>query len=166
MRESLTSSPRLKRALKRSKANPNPQTPKRMKSRMKERYLTFEDYLTMGGALAASEFDELETIAEAHVDRYTFNRLRGEPSEKRPESLKLCVKMLIGLLERAAEKEADGLISSVSNDGVSVSYSASSPEQTETLLQNKIKSTVYLHLAAERAGDGTPLIFGGVINAL
>lgn len=133
---------------------------------MKERYLTFEDYLNMGGTLNATAFDELEAVAEMHVDRYTFNRLRDEPMETRPETLKLCIKMLIGILDRAAGQETDGQISSVSNDGVSVSYSVTSPEQADVVLRNKIKSMVYLHLAAERASDGTPLIFGGVVNAL
>lgn len=131
-----------------------------------ERYLTYDEYLGMGGTVNASDFDELERTARAYVDRYTFNRLRGESSEKRPEELRECVKMLIGILDRAAARENDGYISSVSNDGVSVSYSSESPEQADKVLQNKIKSTVYLHLAAEKASDGTPLIFGGVPNAL
>lgn len=133
---------------------------------MMERYLTFDEYLTLGGTVGSSEFDRLEAEARAYVDRYTFDRLRSEFESKRSDELKRCMKMLIEILftnETAAE---NGHVSSMSNDGVSISYSVASPEQEPLLLRNKIKSIIYLHLAAERTSDGTPLIFGGVLNAL
>lgn len=40
-------------------------------------YLTYEEYLNMGGTLNETDFDEYEVEAEILIDYYTFNRLQN-----------------------------------------------------------------------------------------
>lgn len=131
---------------------------------MGTRYLSYDEYVDLGGTLGAVEFGALEADAEGYIDRYTHGRLKAE--EHIPASVKPCAKKIICLLESQKGKEGQSIISTESNDGVSVSYNTLDPERAETLLQNKIKSAVYLYLAYERDSTGTPLIFGGVVDGL
>lgn len=131
---------------------------------MKPKYLSYDEYVDLGGTLGAVEFGTLESEAEYYIDRYTHGRLKTE--EHIPASVKPCAKKIIGLLETRKVKKGQSIISSESNDGVSVSYNTLDPERAEALLQNKIKSAVYLYLAYERSSEGVPLIFGGVVGGL
>lgn len=39
------------------------------------RYLTYEEYLELGGELAENAFNELERAAQHYIDYYTFDRI-------------------------------------------------------------------------------------------
>lgn len=124
------------------------------------KYLTYDEYIAMGGTLAASAFAARAAEAQAYIDRYTFRRLTT--AAEVPESVKHCMLALVDVLDRASTAQADAVVSSTSNDGVSVSYAVLSPDQMDERYQTKICETVQLWLMGETDGDGTPLLWRGV----
>ena len=64
-------------------------------------YLSYSEYLTMGGTLDNTAFLEYLIDAEMLIDWYTFHRLRGETEI--PERVKQCVFKLIYLADMKAK---------------------------------------------------------------
>lgn len=123
-------------------------------------FLTMDEYTDMGGIIEdESLFERLEYKAASFVNRSTFNRIRDETPVR--ESVKRCVFELIGLfdVERQADEQGVG-ISSVSNDGVSVSYSAS----RDTDVKTKAAQIVRDYLAMEEICGGITLLYKGVFT--
>jgi len=113
-------------------------------------YLTFSDYIDMGGTLTEAAYTRLEYKARRLIDAYTLNRVKA--LTETPESVKMLSFELICLGE---QDEEGGQIASVGNDGLSISYTAvDSKEQAESLIRS--------YLAGEVDADGTPLLFRGV----
>lgn len=88
-------------------------------------YLTLDEYKQMGGEAESGEFARLEAKAARLIDRATHSRL--ESGYGIPNSVRYCMYDLIcaiqaddGMGGAAAGRE----ISSMSNDGVSVSFTA------------------------------------------
>jgi hypothetical protein len=74
-------------------------------------YLSYTEYTEMGGQLTENEFNRLNFTAQAELDLQTFHRIT-----EADERVKQCIFALIGVSEVATN------ISSVSNDGYSISY--------------------------------------------
>lgn len=71
-----------------------------------ERYLTYEEYMGLGGTLDMMPFNLLELEARINIDRETQNRLKNV--ENIPMEVKLCMYNLIQGLEFDANyKDAD-----------------------------------------------------------
>ncbi len=89
-------------------------------------YLTYEDYRLLGGTLGITPFNLLEFEARRKIDIKTLNRLKGVPSEKIPQEVKLCIFKLIDAINDYASsiKSAteNGNIASENTDGYSVTY--------------------------------------------
>ena len=95
-------------------------------------YLTYAEYVEMGGTLDEATFKEYEFEARGLVDWYTFDRLKNE-EELSPE-VKECMYMLIkyitdknNLLKLGqpvieGSSEIAPQVVSYSNDGVSTTY--------------------------------------------
>ena len=115
------------------------------------KYLTYDEYITLGGSLNASDFALHAAEAQAYVDRYTFRRLR---------------KALVDVLCEIHKAQSGGVVSSESNDGVSVSYAVLSPEKSDERLNTIVPQTLYLWLSGETDSNGTPLLWRGVEDAL
>ena len=60
-------------------------------------YITYEEYVELGGMLDAASFAPVEVKAEGVVNWYTFNRLVNDETFK-PE-VKKCMAQLIDLLD-------------------------------------------------------------------
>lgn len=121
-------------------------------------YLTYADYVSLGGTLEEGEFNPLEFKAETKVNWYTFNRLaRDTEFDNR---VPLCVKAIIDILQRLENAKnglnADGSVSIVkqSNDGVSTDYNALSPSETIDKAEKEIAETIeqYLYKVKNKAG--------------
>lgn len=112
-------------------------------------YLNYEEYVDMGGTLNETAFSRLEFKAHKLIDQHTFGRLKelAEQSET--------VKKLVFELIALDQKEQNGVIQSVSNDGYSETYA---------VVQNEQKSVVLIaaYLSQEKTEDGTPLLYRGV----
>lgn len=112
-------------------------------------YLTLSEYREMGGSLDATAFSRLEFKARKIIDQHTFGRLMEltEQSET--------VKRLMFELMTVEQKEENGVIQSVSNDGYSETYATVNNEQKSTVL-------IAAYLSEEKTEDGTPLLYRGV----
>ena len=128
------------------------------------KYLTYDEYVAMGGTLEASEFAENAAEAQAHIDRHTFRRVRNMTVI--PDSVKACMFALADVLYSASASRTGEAIASESNDGVSVSYVTSSPTESDERLKSQIDKTICLWLSGEVDDSGTPLLWRGVDNAL
>ena len=88
-------------------------------------YLDYGDYAQMGGELEPDVYERLAAKAERLIDRATHARLKAQASV--PDSVKYCIMELIDAIQ--ADESMGGMsagreISSLSNDGVSVSFTA------------------------------------------
>ena len=149
-------------------------------------YLTYADYQNMGGTLDETTFNTFEYEAETIVNRYTFNRLKGETEY--PEELARCMFRLIYLAKLEADalllgkqvtvtKDAEGEvintaetsanIKSQSNDGVSVSYNSVDASDifgalSKNSKDNPLMNTVFRYLQGVRNSKGYRLTYRGL----
>lgn len=77
-------------------------------------YIIYEEYLAMGGKASAEAFPALEVRARKKLDYWTQGRITEPDAD-----VQLCMTMLIDQL--AAEASDELTVSSVSQDGVSLS---------------------------------------------
>lgn len=113
-------------------------------------YLTHAEYKKMGGSLDEAAFSRLEFKARKLIDQHTFGRLMGLTEQ--PET----VKRLVFELMVVEEKEQNGVLQSVSNDGYSETYAVANNEQKSTCL-------IAAYLSQEKTADGIPLLYCGVM---
>ncbi len=111
-------------------------------------YLTFDDYISIGGTLAETEFNRFEFRAERLIDNATQGRL--ENATTTPESVKRCMFELVTYLSKVAQNGDNSAVSSFSNDGYSVTYAE---QKTAT---QQIHDIIYDYLA------DTDLMYCGV----
>ena len=87
-------------------------------------YLTYEEYIGLGGELDLMPFNLLEFEARRQIDIRTFNRLKD--GENIPQEVKLCEYALINSINEFATSTSNvaskGNIASENTDGYSVSY--------------------------------------------
>ena len=88
-------------------------------------YLEYGDYAQMGGEIEPDVYERLAAKAERLIDRATHARLKAQASV--PDSVKYCIMELVNAIQ--ADESMGGMsagreISSMSNDGVSVSFTA------------------------------------------
>lgn len=132
-------------------------------------YLTYEEYLNMGGTLDETAFDNYLIDAEMLIDWYTFNRLENETVI--PEKVKKCVYKLISLsdmkskafvLGREVNGEGNASVASQSNDGVSISYNTISASQAFDLLKSESENIIKQYLNGVVNSLGRKLLYRGI----
>ena len=82
-------------------------------------YLTFLEYLDLGGTLKQTPFNLSEFEARKKIDVLTQNRLKK--AEDIPQEVKLCEYNIISKVDEYLKNNISG-ISSESTDGYSVTY--------------------------------------------
>ena len=96
----------------------------------KGQYLTYQEYLALGGTLDEMPFNLLEFNARKKIDERTFGRLVDKGQEY--QDVKLCVFKLIPILQSYDKYNMrDKSISSVNTDGYSESYDTPKEETTK-----------------------------------
>lgn len=88
-------------------------------------YLDYDSYAQMGGEIEPDVYERLAAKAERLIDRATHARLKAQASV--PMCVKYCIMELIDAIqadESMGSMSAGREISSMSNDGVSVSFAA------------------------------------------
>ena len=132
-------------------------------------YLTYEEYLNMGGTLDEAAFDNYLLDAEMLIDWYTFNRLEHETVI--PEKVKKCVYKLISLedmkskafvLGREVNGEGNASVASQSNDGVSISYNTISASQALDLIKSDAENIIKQYLNGVVKSLGRKLLYRGI----
>lgn len=84
-------------------------------------YLTYEEYQAYGGTLSNTDFDRFSFRAECELNNATFDRIKSIMPI--PECVKRCEYELVLYLYNNSQNGAVSNISSISNDGYSISYS-------------------------------------------
>lgn len=133
-------------------------------------YLTYIEYVEMGGTLDETAFDDLSFEAESIIKWWTFNRLDKE--ETIPKEVKKCMFKLISLINDKQQamivdiQSSDGTvqagIASESNDGVSTSYNTLSASEAVETFQTAIESTIGKYLQGVRNSLGHKLLYRGI----
>lgn len=134
-------------------------------------YLLYSEYVNMGGTLDEALFNELEFLAEAKVDWYTFNRLQNET--ELPDRLKRCMYALINLIYKvqqasmlgddgSGDSSINAAVASQSNDGVSVSYNVVSAQQAVELSEKEIKDIIEQGLQGVMNSLGRKVLYRGL----
>lgn len=124
-------------------------------------YLTFEEYISLGGRAAEAAFSRLEFAAEKRLDYFTQCRLHSDIEQR--ECVKLLIFELIGLAEKS-DLTAERTLSSVSNNGISTVFDPSimSTDVGRNYIKAEELRLVRQYLSGEVDASGTPLLFVGV----
>lgn len=125
-------------------------------------YLTYDEYLNMGGTLEEATFVNLEFEARTKVDYYTFNRLNKDTTYS--EAVKRCVYKIIELIQLKAQAMSSGNESSVasqSNDGFSVTFNTLNAQQALEASTNEILNTINMYLSFSENEAGKRLLYRG-----
>ena len=136
-------------------------------------YVSYPEYKELGGTLEESTFNSLVYEAQVKVDYYTFNRLKKDTVIS--EAVKRCIIKILDALhtfnqyEKMVTDVNNPIISSQSNDGVSISYGgylgSTTPADINTLsekLEKDIKAITHQYLQGETNEDGQLLLYRGV----
>lgn len=126
----------------------------------KNQYLTYDEYLQLGGTLDETPFNILELEARKNIDKYTFGRLQN--LEEQCNEVKVCEYRLINALNAYAisENQNKGVLSE-NTDGYSVSYGQAS-ENTSMAKISETRGIIKTYLAECKLEDGTPYLYVGV----
>lgn len=96
----------------------------------KGQYLTYQEYLALGGTLEEMPFNLLEYNARKKIDERTFGRLIDKGQEY--QEVKLCVYNMITTLNSYSSYDTQNkAISSENTDGYSISYGTPQKSTTE-----------------------------------
>lgn len=135
-------------------------------------YLTYTEYVNMGGTEEETAFNNLEFEAESLINWYTFNRLKNEDSY--PEEVKRLMYYIINLLVAtrnamnisssgsASSPQELNNIKSQSNDGVSVSYQTLSANDLIDKNKKAIEEAVDRYLQGVVNSLGQKLLYRGL----
>lgn len=122
------------------------------------RYLTYEEYLNIGGTLEKNAFERVIDRGCGIIDFYTLNRLRGvlEVSER----VKACVRDLCEYIyngETTNGKAITGKTQSAGGVSESESYAVKTDDETRAEMCGIVSD----YLASETDDNGTPLLYRG-----
>lgn len=124
-------------------------------------YLTYLEYQEMGGTLDETAFNRFSSRAEGLINKYTYRRLIGE--DDIPEAVKRCMFGLITIVNQQEQtlSATSGMIASRSNDGVSESYVAMSPDSIYQNLNSQIEDIIKGSLTGVYNSKKQRLLFKG-----
>ena len=124
----------------------------------KGQYLTYQEYLALGGTLDEMPFNLLEYNARKKIDERTFGRLVDKGQEY--QEVKLCVyKMITTLNSYSSYDTQNKAISSESTDGYSISYGT--PQKSTTEAKNSELEDVINSYLANVVIDNVPVLYRG-----
>ena len=123
-------------------------------------YLTYAEYTGYGGTLPEQDFTLFEYKCRKRIDYLTDSRVQA--MQVVPESVKMCMMMLIGI-DASAGVEAqinNPMVTSFSTDGYSESYGkAVGATEAEASMNATIRTSLY----GEVDDNGVPLLYRGVV---
>ena len=121
-------------------------------------YLTYQEYLALGGTLEEMPFNLLEYNARMKIDERTFGRLVDKGQEY--QEVKLCVyNMIITLNSYSSYNTQNKAISSESTDGYSISYGT--PQKSTTEAKNSELEDVIDTYLSNLIVDDVPVLYRG-----
>ena len=126
-------------------------------------YLTYDEYVAMGGTLAVAPFNLLEFEARKKIDLRTQRRLVGQ--ETIPEEVKVCEFQMISKINEYVEKSNNynANYASESIDGYSVTYLTAQEIGNVIKLHDQELEDIMLSQLFGAAVDGVAILYPGVI---
>lgn len=132
-------------------------------------YLSYNEYVDMGGTLDETAFSELAFEAQSQIDWWTFNRLQNEAEQC--EAVKKCMYRLIKLID--AQQKTTGIggdgsggvtgtIASQSNDGVSISYNVLSASEASQTIKEQLEGVIQRYLQGVKNSLGQKVLYRGL----
>ena len=123
-------------------------------------YLTYDEYLEIGGTLDLTAFRRNVDRACAIVDSYTQNRLQSvlEVSQR----VKACLRDLVEYL--ASNVSSGKAVTSKSQSAGGVSESESYATKTANDVSTDMLNIIYDYLSTEKDDNGTPLLYRGAMK--
>lgn len=122
-------------------------------------YLSYDEYVGLGGTLEETPFNILEYEAQLNIDNYTYGRLKNLEEQK--TETKMCIYNLMNTLQSYAIGNEKGKnVASENTDGYSVSYVGISRELTKAQ-KDEVKGIIETYLSECRLADGTPYLYIG-----
>ena len=123
-------------------------------------YLTYEEYVSMGGDLSESDFTQEEFKARKRIDYWTDSRVSGMQTV--PGAVKQC---MMELIKANAKYDAcaiadNPLVESFSTDGYTENY-GSAEEQLSMIQASLYRSAKHL-LFGKTDDNGIPLLYRGI----
>lgn len=130
-------------------------------------YLTYNDYVELGGTLPETIFYDLATEAATVVDDLTFCRLQNE--KHIDHKVKLLMYKLINLLQLRNDSlyskgGEGGVIKSQSNDGVSITYGGMDAKAIYDIAQENIHTSIKNYLRGVRDSKGRLVLYRGIYS--
>ena len=123
-------------------------------------YLTYQEYLALGGTLDEMPFNLLEYNARMKINEGTFGRLVDKGQEY--QEVKLCVYNMITTLNSYSSYDTQNkAISSESTDGYSISYGT--PQKSITEAKNSELEDIMNSYLANVVIDNIPVLYRGQI---
>lgn len=107
-------------------------------------YLTYQEYVELGGTLSQMPFNLLEFNARKQIDINTKNRLKG--IDEIPQEVKLCVFYLINAIDNFMKATDKGNIASENIDGYSVTYADSSIQEVIKSKNDEVEDIIMTNL--------------------
>ena len=124
----------------------------------KGQYLTYQEYLALGGTLEEMPFNLLEFNARKKIDERTFGRLVDKGQEY--QEVKLCVYNMITTLNSYSSYDTQNkAISSESTDGYSISYGT--PQKSVVEAKNGELEDIMNSYLANIVIDNVPVLYRG-----
>ena len=124
----------------------------------KGQYLTYQEYLALGGTLDEMPFNLLEFNARKKIDERTFGRLVDKGQEYK--EVKLCIyNMIITLNSYSSYDTQNKAISSESTDGYSISYGT--PQKSIIEAKNSELEDIMNSYLANIVIDNVPVLYRG-----
>lgn len=131
-------------------------------------YLSYTEYVEMGGTLDTAAFALLSIEAESLINYVTFDRLVND--ETVPDRVKQAMFALIDLADKKQQAmvlgksndSAGANITSQSNDGVSVTYSAMSASTMFATCKSEMQSVAKLYLSGVKNQAGRLVLYRGL----
>lgn len=122
-------------------------------------YLTYEEYLQIGGICDSTAFDRNITKATAVIDTETHKRVLD--METIPQEVKALCRDLVELYAR--NSTSDKVVTSHSQSAGAVSESVSYAQVTREEVKQTAEDLVYDYLMSVEDDNGTPLLYRGCI---
>ena len=121
-------------------------------------YLTYQEYLALGGTLDEMPFNLLEYNARKKIDERTFGRLVDREQEY--QEVKLCVYDMIATLNSYSSYDTQNkAMSSESTDGYSISYGT--PQKSITEAKNSELEDIIDTYLSNLIVDDVPVLYRG-----
>lgn len=123
-------------------------------------YLTYEQYLNIGGELEETAFKRNIDRACSFVDLHTQNRLQSVSAVS--DRVMACVRDLVEYL--AKNVSGGRTVTSKSQSAGGVSESESYAMKTNDEINAEMLNIVYDYLISEKDNNGTPLMYRGAMR--